>query len=196
MPSTEWNQMINELGRKYGSLEEHPFLDEKIKRLLVERIPAYVTGNIPGTMPAAFKKLYLEELPKMEYRAGYAESHPQEALDLAASVLGLGTPFGPSGPDTLGLAKGFRPVKTRKLPELASTEEALAFGQAAGSREIDLLKQGFLESRAKIKELRAQKRIDEALAESFRSQFFREALEATGRKVNQKATRMEDIFSE
>ena len=107
MPSTEWNQMINELGRKYGSLEEHPFLDEKMRRLLVERIPAYVTGNIPGTMPAAFKKLYLEELPKMEYRAGYAESHPQEALDLAASVLGLGTPFGPSGPDTLGMVKGF-----------------------------------------------------------------------------------------
>ena len=97
---------LRDLSEEYGKTE--PIVSRKSLKALKE----YAKGEIPGTMPAEFKKLYLEELPKMMYRQGYAESHPQEALDLAASLLGVGGGFAPlegkGGEVVLGTIKGLK----------------------------------------------------------------------------------------
>ena len=72
---------------------------------ITHRLGEYLTGHIEGTIPSGIKKTLVEDLPKAMYTPEYAETHPQEMMDIAGFGLVGGIPGGAVGKSGIGMTK-------------------------------------------------------------------------------------------
>lgn len=151
----------------------------------------------PIELAASVKQLGLfgdeTEAGKGEQRKPAASERPKAQQ----AELGLELPEAKT-PETLelqgeraGAKEAFRAKKlmglasVKQIPaRFASTNEALAFGRYATAEQIQAMRDLYAESKARTAALIKQSKLDEAMAEAARGQFFREAIDAAEGRID------------